>query len=675
MDTFFSFLKKGLVATVFIMFGLVATYVPQDWNKVELAHAGPGAGLATEATQVLNKLELIPTNIATTASWALDKITSFATNSLFFKEYTLDGIAWYVAKAIVSSMVQSLINWINSGFKGSPMFVQDLQRFLLDVADRAVGEYIDELGGIGSFICSPFRLDVQIAVALQYQQTRLNQPAPDCTLTGIIDNIEGFMSGQQGSFSQGGWNDWIDITSAPEVYTPYGATLAAQTGASIRVLNARGEEATKLEWGDGFLSGEICQIVQGANTTKEECFISKPGKIIEEALSFNIDSSRQALITADEIDEVIGALLGQLAQTALTGAAGLLGLSGGTGYTYSGFNGGSYLDAMGAESFGADPAASMQEALETETAYRNLALNYKPQLQAFAADPSNDDEDINAAKVAVLATDRVINTTTANINTLTPLIAQYDDPNTTATERSQILSQFSKLSLYTQYDMDTSKSEWDAILGLTPTNPTPTTPNPAPAPTVTDADGNTYGTISLGTQTWLDRNMNVGTRVNGESDQTDNGTLEKYCYDDLEARCTTDGALYQWDEAMQYSTTDGAQGICPSGYHVPTDNDWKTLEIYLGMSPADADEGGWRGTDQNTKLMASGSSGMDIPLAGYWNAISDLFFKRTETGYLWSSTESEYGAWFRRLESGFSTVNRDSGVHEDTGFSVRCLKN
>lgn len=465
MDNFFTFLKKGLVATIFVIFGFVGTYIPQDWNKVEQAHAGffsSGGGQAKEVTQLVNMTQLLAVNIATTASWALDKITSFATHSIFTKDYVLDGATWALAKAFVSAMVQSLINWINSGFKGSPMFIQDLQGFLIDVADKAVGEYIDELGGLGSFICSPFRLDVQIAVALQYsEQTRTGQPAPDCTLTGIIDNLEGFISGEPGSFSEGGWNDWFDVTSSPEMYTPYGAVLAAQTGAQIRILNAQGEKKAELNWGAGFLSGEICQMVHGAGSSKEECFISKPGKIIQEALTFNLDSGRQSLIEADEIDELLGALLGQLANKALTGAAGLLGLSSGTSHTYTGYNGGSYLDEMTKQQFGntGELLKIMQDALTSETDFHNTAQAYKPQLQALAANSTS-----TAISTAITETTIVITNTTANISNLNDLIADFTSPTATSEQKLQTTSQFYDLSLYTTYDINASKDRWEALL-------------------------------------------------------------------------------------------------------------------------------------------------------------------------------------------------------------------
>ena len=84
-------------------------------------------------------------------------------------------------------------------------------------------------------------------------------------------------------------------------------------------------------------------------------------------------------------------------------------------------------------------------------------------------------------------------------------------------------------------------------------------------------DGQIYNTVQIGTQCWMAENMNIGTRINGSGDQTNNGTIEKYCYDDNEANCDTNGGLYQWNEMMQYTTMEGAQGICPAGWHIATD--------------------------------------------------------------------------------------------------------
>jgi len=162
--------------------------------------------------------------------------------------------------------------------------------------------------------------------------------------------------------------------------------------------------------------------------------------------------------------------------------------------------------------------------------------------------------------------------------------------------------------------------------------------------------------------------------VTGATTQTNNSVLEKYCYADTVANCTTYGALYQWDEAMQYTNTENAQGICPTGSHIPSDNDWKILEMQLGMTQAQADATGWRGTDQGTQLKApSSSSGLNMPLAGFRDT-SGPFSALSSNTNLWSSSESSTSAWGRSLVSGYATVNRYTGA-KAYGFSVRCLGN
>lgn len=154
----------------------------------------------------------------------------------------------------------------------------------------------------------------------------------------------------------------------------------------------------------------------------------------------------------------------------------------------------------------------------------------------------------------------------------------------------------------------------------------------------------------------------------------DNATLEKYCYADTDSNCTTYGGLYQWGEAMQYATTEGAQGICPTGSHIPSDNDWKILEMQLGMTQVEADKSAdYRGTDQGTQLKSGGTSGLNIPLAGYRHADA-YFVNQSSNAFLWSSSESGTRAWDHYLGSGDTTVGRSDNV-KGFGFSVRCMGN
>ncbi len=96
---------------------------------------------------------------------------------------------------------------------------------------------------------------------------------------------------------------------------------------------------------------------------------------------------------------------------------------------------------------------------------------------------------------------------------------------------------------------------------------------------VDSRDSQSYATVQIGTQCWMAENLNIGTIVISGSNQSDNDTIEKFCYNDNTSYCDTYyGGLYQWHEMMQYVTTAGIQGICPTGWHIPTDAEWCVLE-------------------------------------------------------------------------------------------------
>ena len=187
--------------------------------------------------------------------------------------------------------------------------------------------------------------------------------------------------------------------------------------------------------------------------------------------------------------------------------------------------------------------------------------------------------------------------------------------------------------------------------------------------------GVTYNTIQIGTQCWLKENLNIGNRIDLTANQTNNSVIEKYCYNDLESNCDVYGGLYQWDEIMQYSTSQGAQGICPTDWHIATDAEYTILTSFLGgesVAAGKMDEAGnshWLNNNPgriNSSLFTAipgGVRGLD----GYnWYLGYDAIF--------WSSTQSDVpNAWRRDLGGGVQ-VTRNS-VTKLTGNSVRCIKN
>lgn len=186
-------------------------------------------------------------------------------------------------------------------------------------------------------------------------------------------------------------------------------------------------------------------------------------------------------------------------------------------------------------------------------------------------------------------------------------------------------------------------------------------------------DGTVYKTLQMGDQLWLVENINKGERIDGSIDQKDNGIIEKYCYDDNPVLCEKYGGLYQWEEAMQYSTSESTQGICPAGWHIPSDSEWKILEMLLGMSGQDADTILWRGTDYGLMIQPEGETGFESLRAGNRN-FRGGFNEIGNDGYFWtSSMDGDAHAWRRGVSLNEGGIYRSKNL-VSFGFSVRCVK-
>lgn len=245
--------------------------------------------------------------------------TITATNSTLDnkKEYIYDGILSATTKIIISNITGSIVTWINSGFQGNPAFISNPEGYFTDVADQIAGNFIGgtELG----FMCEPFSLDIRAALALNYSTTFTQRNY--CRLSDVIKNTENFTKFTDGDFSRGGWNSWFQISQNPS-NNPYGAQYAAQTEIAIRTARGQSIELYKANWGDGFLSYRECVVESSEPGHEGECLkygdIQTPGSIINSQLSTALGTGYRQLELADEINEIVGVLVGQLIQTVFT---------------------------------------------------------------------------------------------------------------------------------------------------------------------------------------------------------------------------------------------------------------------------------------------------------------------------------------------------------------------
>lgn len=205
------------------------------------------------------------------------------------------------------------------------------------------------------------------------------------------------------------------------------------------------------------------------------------------------------------------------------------------------------------------------------------------------------------------------------------------------------------------------------------------------SPTIMDIDSNIYNTVFIGGQCWMKENLRVGSFINGNIEMSDNGEIERYCYNDNSAFCGIYGALYQWDEMMQYNNSEGAKGICVDGWHIPTDEDWKQLEMYLGMTYEDVNLIGYRGSNEGDKLKlnsgwdnngnGSNQSNFSAIPGGYYYANDGGFRFFRSDGSWWSSSKyNNDRVWRRGLYSNTPMIRRNHHTKKD-GLSVRCIKN
>jgi uncharacterized protein (TIGR02145 family) len=193
--------------------------------------------------------------------------------------------------------------------------------------------------------------------------------------------------------------------------------------------------------------------------------------------------------------------------------------------------------------------------------------------------------------------------------------------------------------------------------------------------TLTDIrDGKKYPTVMIGNRCWMASSLNIGIQITGSTQPQQNSVIEKYCYNDDPANCVTHGGLYSWNEMMNYVTTEKARGICPAGWHIPSDVELKELEMFLGMDSATANLSNvWRGTDQGEQVLAGGTSGFNILFSGLRASTGD-FMAIGQFAYIYSSTESGNNAWRRCLRDNDARVGRFNTFLKEYSFSVRCVR-
>ncbi|HRZ77559.1 MAG TPA: FISUMP domain-containing protein, partial [Bacteroidales bacterium] len=227
---------------------------------------------------------------------------------------------------------------------------------------------------------------------------------------------------------------------------------------------------------------------------------------------------------------------------------------------------------------------------------------------------------------------------------------------------------------------------------------TPVMGMPCPGLATLAYGGQIYNTVQIGAQCWMRENLNVGVMVNSygayyQSGMHNDSVIEKYCYGNISSNCNIYGALYEWNEAMGYTEIELAQGICPTGWHIPSEGEWRTLEGYID-SQYDENSNEWdnwedRGYDAGGRMKETGSTYWQSPNTGATNEFgfaalpgghrepwNGEFYSAGSVAYYWSSTPRPWGyAYSRELTHNNKRIaRRYNHQYRIQGYSVRCIK-
>ncbi|MBX4209601.1 hypothetical protein KW799_02845, partial [Candidatus Parcubacteria bacterium] len=319
-----------------------------------------------------------------------------STAGTYIKDCVLTPIAITMARTMARNISNSIVNWINNDFKGRPGFVTDINGLIADSADETIGGFI--YGSDLNFLCQPFSFQIRLALATRYSQSFQEQIR--CSVSDITRNVGSFAKNNGGA----GWNNWLEITTQSQ-NNVYGAYLMADSQLAQNLQGNLDKLNNMLNRNGGFLDFETCdryetqtevnariksggafQAQAGTNyisktnptggfaggpgslntsakntpsvtsnafskgfesatDTKPRCLKSStktPGSLVEAQATKVLGSWADQLNLANDIDQIVGALISHFADKMISGTQGFLGLSGSKGYARNSIN---YADA------------------------------------------------------------------------------------------------------------------------------------------------------------------------------------------------------------------------------------------------------------------------------------------------------------------------------------------
>ena len=246
----------------------------------------------------------------------------------YYKICVADPQATIQAKKTIKALTDSAVQWIDNGFTGNPVFVQNPEKFFNDLTDTVASNAIEN---VSQYVASPFQSEITSALASDYTGQNSNQ-ALGSTLADPQSDYQTFSEGTVDS-----WDKFYQITQIPQ-NNIYGASMLARDTVQSAVATAQAKYKQQLDWGRGYFSLESCpadssgnsqgnpvydqndQPVYGVYVDNSGCVIKTPGATIQDQLDSILSSDLSGLEVAQTVDQVYPQLEGQLMQETMGGS-------------------------------------------------------------------------------------------------------------------------------------------------------------------------------------------------------------------------------------------------------------------------------------------------------------------------------------------------------------------
>ncbi len=249
-------------------------------------------------------------------NWVENVAAAVSAYAIEIKEYVGDGLVYMIARMAIQEIVAHTVEWINTGFDGNPAFITDPEQFALDIGDGIIGDFIFDSSL--NFLCSPFSVDVKLALIQDFTKGY----EPKCTLSEVVDNVDGAIDDMG---NQWNWDTWGSLTQNPN-NNAYGAYMEASYNLRANIDLEQKQALREVDWGQGFKPFPECTEYFEDDMVLERCENVTPGTTMANQLNKSLGAGIDSLVTADELDEIVGALLVQLVKGAMT-SDGVRGLS------------------------------------------------------------------------------------------------------------------------------------------------------------------------------------------------------------------------------------------------------------------------------------------------------------------------------------------------------------